>query len=237
MIKVAVVEDNKVDQNRILNYLMQYQEENNIVIDTTVFNDGSLFIQDYQANWDIVFLDIEMPGLDGMTTAEKIRAVDTKVIIIFVTNMVQYAIKGYEVDALDFVIKPVEYPLFAMKFRKSISMISTHTTKAITLKQGAGYRKIDISGIYYAVVYNHKLQIHLSNETVEGYGSITELESKISDIGFSRCNNGCLVNMGNIKKIDKDTVYMLNGDELAISRGHKQDFQKDFARFLGGSFK
>ena len=109
MAKIAVVEDNTAVREELCGFIAKYAQESGRKLDVTPFADGSQIVEPYRPGFDIIFLDIEMPRLGGMPTAERIRQLDPEVVLIFVTNMAQYAIRGYEVDALDFVLKPVSY--------------------------------------------------------------------------------------------------------------------------------
>ena len=116
---IAVVEDDSSASQQIQNYLSLYQKGNEQEFSVTVFADGLSILEDYHPTWDIILMDIEMPLMDGMTAAKRIRELDQSVIIIFITNMAKYAIKGYEVGALDFVLKPVSYFAFSLKITKA----------------------------------------------------------------------------------------------------------------------
>ena len=106
MAKIAVVEDNDAMRAQLCGFIAQYAQESGHQLDVTAFSDGAQLVEPYRPGFDIIFLDIEMPKLGGMPTAERIRRQDPDVVLVFVTNMAQYAIRGYEVDALDFVLKP-----------------------------------------------------------------------------------------------------------------------------------
>ena len=116
MAKIAVVEDNTAVREELCGFIAKYAQESGRKLDVTPFADGSQIVEPYRPGFDIIFLDIEMPRLGGMPTAERIRQLDPEVVLIFVTNMAQYAIRGYEVDALDFVLKPVSYYQFSPMF-------------------------------------------------------------------------------------------------------------------------
>ena len=108
MIHIAIVEDEKLYIDQLQEYISRYREEKRLSIKTTVFCDGEDIVEDYRGDYDIILFDIQMKFMDGMTAAEKIREIDQEVKILFITNMTQYAIRGYQVDAMDYVVKPVE---------------------------------------------------------------------------------------------------------------------------------
>ena len=110
MFTVAIVEDEIDAARRLEVCLARYSQDHpDVRFDVTVFSEPTGFLDAYRPVWDIVFMDIEMPNMDGMSAARRLRVLDEQVILIFVTNMAQFAAKGYEVDALDYVIKPFSY--------------------------------------------------------------------------------------------------------------------------------
>ena len=119
-------------------FIGQYAQESGSQLDVTPFSDGAQVVEPYRPGFDIIFLDIEMPTLGGMPTAERIRLLDPDVVLIFVTNMAQYAVRGYEVDALDFVLKPVNYYQFSTKLARALQRIQRRHGGQITLQTPGG---------------------------------------------------------------------------------------------------
>lgn len=119
MIRVAIVEDEAAVRDQLMGYVQRYMRQYDAQIEVTMFTDGVEILEGYQPVYDIIFLDVEMQHLDGMETASRIRALDSDVLLIFITNMAQYAIKGYAVGALDYVLKPVPYFAFSQQLQKA----------------------------------------------------------------------------------------------------------------------
>ena len=123
MLKIAVVEDQQEVRDELCRFIRQYAAENSLQVEVLPVEDGAVIAEHYEPGYDIIFMDVEMPGLDGFGAAEKIRAVDADAVLVFVTNMAQYAIKGYEVDALDYVLKPVNYYQFCTKLSRAVQRV------------------------------------------------------------------------------------------------------------------
>ena len=121
MISIAIVGDEEMYAKQLQQFLHQYEEENKEMFDITVYSDGDQIVNKYKSQYDIILMDVEMKFMDGMSAAEEIRKIDTEVVIIFITNMAQYAIRGYAVDALDYVLKPVSYFAFSQRLNRAIS--------------------------------------------------------------------------------------------------------------------
>lgn len=122
MIKIAIVEDEQLYAKQLHEYLRKYEKENGEAIEVTIYSDGDQIVEKYQSQYDIILMDIEMKFMDGMSAAEEIRKIDTEVVIIFITNMTQYAIRGYAVDALDYVLKPVSYFALSQRLNRAIGV-------------------------------------------------------------------------------------------------------------------
>ena len=110
-------------------FLNSFKKENAIKLEIKTYCSGDVFLQQFDASYDLICLDIDMDGTNGIDTAKKIRQKDKEVLIFFVTNMAQMAIRGYEVRALDFIIKPVNYYSFAMKLLNALDIISNQRSK------------------------------------------------------------------------------------------------------------
>ncbi|NLZ61979.1 MAG: response regulator transcription factor [Acholeplasmataceae bacterium] len=237
MINVAIVEDNASDSNLIENYLKKYSELNNVKLNIKKFDEAISFLSEYKKIYNIIFMDIEMPDINGLEAARKIRRTDKQVIIIFVTNMAQYAVKGYEVDALDFVVKPVNYATIAQKMDKALKIVRANQDAEIVISKARGFIRLPISELLYLEVTGHKIHFHTNEETVVATGSLTEYEKRLKPNNFMRCNNCYLVNPRYIKSISGMTILMKNDDTLLISHPKKKKFLMELADWLGqGNF-
>ena len=120
MIQLAIVEDEDSYAKQLSEFAQKYQKESGQYFKITRFRDGDEITNGYKGQFDIILMDIEMKLMDGMTAAEEIRKLDQDVVIMFITNMANYAIRGYQVDALDYVLKPVSYFAFSQKLGRAI---------------------------------------------------------------------------------------------------------------------
>ncbi len=234
MRRVAIVEDDAEYADQLVEFLDRYGLESKEEMHSTIFRNGLNIVEDYQPVWDIILLDIEMPMLDGMTAAERIRVLDPDVILIFITNMAQYAIKGYEVDAMDFVLKPVNYYAFRMKLRKALRVLGERSTASVLVRTENGTRKLPVSSLRYVEVRDHRLIYHSTQGDFEMFGSLKELESTLGR-DFARCNHCYLVHLRFVDGVQEDNV-LVGGDALKISRTRKKAFMQqlsDYYRFGG----
>ena len=142
MIKIAVVEDELEMSNILVNFINKFFEENELDVKVTVFNNALKFLDAYNFNFDLIFMDINMPSLDGINASKKLREIDSEVMLIFVTSLAQYAIKGYEVNAFDFIVKPISYYNFALKLTRAIDNLSKDDAKIIVINSKTSIKKI-----------------------------------------------------------------------------------------------
>ena len=233
MFRIAVVEDDAEYIERITRYIEQFALENNLDIQTTAFRDGMEIVMNYRHGWDIIFLDIEMPNLDGFSAAKEIRARDSTVLMIFITNMARYAIRGYEVEALDFVLKPVSYEQFYMKMQKAVAAAKTRERKHIMLSVKGGEIWVSIDEILYVEVMNHHLQIVTVHGSHTVFESLNRFEKQLPEGCFARCSQSYLVNLRQVRKITATSV-LVDTYELPVSRTKKRAFFQAASNYLGG---
>jgi DNA-binding LytR/AlgR family response regulator len=232
MIKIAIVEDEASYARQLQDFLKQYEKENEESFQVTVYSDGDEIVHRYKAQFDIILMDIEMKFMDGMSAAEEIRKVDSEVVIIFITNMAQYAIRGYAVDALDYVLKPVSYFAFSQRLGRAIDRLKKRETKMIAINIKGGMVRIDVANIYYIESQGHNLIFYTSSGIYEAVGTMKEAEERLADLNFFRGNKGYLINLSHVDGI-KDGCAIVKGTQLLLSRARKKVFMEALTRYWG----
>ena len=233
MAKIAVVEDNDAMRAQLCGFIAQYAQESGHQLDVTAFSDGAQLVEPYRPGFDIIFLDIEMPELGGMDAAERIRTVDPDVVLVFVTNMAQYAIKGYEVDALDYVLKPVPYFAFSQQLQKALGQLEKRERHYLAVAVDGGMRRLDAAGIYYLESEGHKVHFYTEKEDFVVPGTLKNYEEKLVGRAFARCNSGYLVNLAQVSGVQQDMVQV-GPYTLQISRPRRKAFMAELADYIGG---
>ncbi len=234
ILNVAIVEDDAESVKLLKSYFIRYQRENqNIAFEFYIFDDGVKIISNFKPIYDIILLDIEMEITDGLRTAEIIRETDQKVIIIFVTNMPQYAIKGYSVNATNYLLKPLPYFAFSEEISKSIERIKREKqNKNIIIKTENCIKKIDSDEILFIESIKHDLIIHTEQDFFEIRDTLKKYEDILQDYNFNRANNSYLINLKHVKGVEQDFALVGN-HKLKIARSKKKQFMEHLVNYLG----
>lgn len=205
MFKIAIVEDQEETRESLNRFVRQYAQEQGLQVEISLITDGAEIAEHYTPGFDIIFMDVEMPRLDGFGAAEAIRAVDADVVLVFVTNMAQYAIRGYEVDALDYVLKPVNYYQFCTKLSRAIQRVQRRRGGQVVLQlAGGGIQLLDTADIYYLETRSRMLYYHTSKGEFAARASLQSAEKQLAEYHFVRCNQCYLVNLAYVKGIEND---------------------------------
>lgn len=221
MTRIAVVEDEEAQALNFKGFIEKYGKEKDEKFKTDIFTNAIDFISDYRSNYDIIFMDILMPGMNGLEAATKLRRVDENVILVFTTNMAEYAIKGYEVSALYYLLKPISYFDFSVKMDHMLKVIKRFAGSYYFISADGDKRRVRIKDILYIEVYNHDLVYHLEHETLKTRGKLSEEEARLGSFGFVRVNYCYLVNLRHISAVKKNSI-IVEGEEIAVSHSRKK---------------
>ena len=158
--RLAIVEDDDKVRQQLQTYVLQYFQGRENDVEIRLFADGDEILEDYAADYDLIFLDIQMKRLDGLATAERIRERDEDVYLVFITNLANYAIRGYAVHALDFILKPVNFLMLRQVLMSVERLLDQKPKRYITLPTDTGLTRLDVSQITYVETDGHAVSIY-----------------------------------------------------------------------------
>jgi DNA-binding LytR/AlgR family response regulator len=236
MINVAIVDDDLKSQLLLSEYLQRYKIQNNESFEVSFFYDGKEIASSYVPKYDIILLDVQMDHMNGFTTAERIRELDNDVIIIFVTNMAQHAIKGYKVDALSYLVKPVSYFTFSEELKRSLKRLQNREKSYLTIPVEHGFIRVDERKILFieSEKQKHRILIYIDDDVYSLLSTLREMEEKLKGKNFEKCNNGYLVNLASVTGV-QDNFVLMGKEKLQISRPRKKAFLSALTDYLGGA--
>ena len=234
MPNIALVEDEPEAADVLAAFIARYADEKGLELAVARFGNAMDFEMTHQ-HFDLVFMDIQMPGINGMEAAQLMRTYDSETPIIFVTNLAQYAVKGYEVGALGFIVKPVSYGGLSLSLDRALRAIGANAGRSVAVPTEDGVRVVPLRSIIYVEVTKHRLTYHIENEEpLEARGSLVQLEEELAEAPVVRVSKSCLANMDKISLVRNAEVQMTNGDLLRISRTHKKEVVDKVTDYLGG---
>lgn len=232
-INIAVVEDSADDLANCLSLLEKYSKEKNILFNIQSFESGDAFLMRFKSQYDFIILDINLSAINGIDVARSIREKDEKVIIMFATNLSKYATRGYEVDAIDYVLKPLNYASFYLRLERAMKRINKRDNYFVVVQSEGGFNRININDVLYVEVIAHDIIFHLINDSsITTSGTLKKFEEQLKDHWFIRCNSCYLVNARKIKRVEKLDVHLLNNEVIAISHPKKKFFMEAFKKYV-----
>ena len=232
--RTLVVEDEAQEARHLTDLLTRYGKQHGVEFKVTWHSSAMEMLSD-KGHYDLCLLDIEMPGINGMEAAGLLRTYDETIPIIFVTNLAKYAVKGYEVGALGFIVKPVSYGGLSLSLDRALRAIGANVGRSVAVPTEGGVRVVPLRSIIYVEVTKHRLTYHIENEEpLEARGSLVQLEEELAEAPVVRVSKSCLANMDKISLVRNAEVQMTNGDLLRISRTHKKEVVDKVTDYLGG---
>ncbi len=230
--KIGIVEDDPNSVNIIQDFLLRFQRESGENFSICTFSDGDEITENYAFDCEILLMDIEMKRIDGLTAASYIRKIDKDVLIIFITNSPQYAVRGYTVNALSYLLKPVSYFCFSETLTKAIRILKRNMGNYILLHMKGQIIRVCSKDIYYVESVKHQLIVHTAQGDYTVLNSLKNFEKEAGK-NFIRCNNCFLINLKYLTEI-RENDAVVGGTPLTISRSRRKNLIESFTKYCGG---
>lgn len=245
-LKIAVVEDEKLHAEVLIRLLETWLRENRVNFRIREFPDGEAFLFEWEQDqaWDVLFFDIQMPGLNGVDLARRIREENRRIALVFVTGMTDYLLEGYEVEALHYLVKPVDAAKVAACMERVVDRCrgmenrEAILTEARELEDGEkGSRvtlRLMLEDIVYIEAVAHNTELHTREKCYLVGEGINVWKKRLPEDTFCSCHRSYLVNLFYVAHLEKDAVFLDGGRQIPLSRKHYKDVNLAFIRFYGG---
>ena len=231
LVNIVICENDKNDQEFVKDKVVEILDDLDIEYEIKVYNSGDDLLEGYDKYTDIILLDIQMDGLDGMETARKIREFDDNVEIIFITSLVEYGLEGYVVNAYRYLLKPVKDENLMTSLINCLND-RNFVKRSIVIKEGDTRIKISLKDIMYIEVQGNDITVHTLKDTYRTKGTMSNFETEINSDMFVRCHKSYLVNLEYIKSIKRYTSILVNDEEVPLSRNKYKEIKDRFFEMI-----
>lgn len=230
--RIVICEDNNEEQECLASAIKKWSDVRKINVDLLRYGNA----EDFQFVWpdmvvDIIFLDIELKRMTGIQLAEKIRKIDKNVLIVFVTGFTQHILKGYDVDALNYLIKPLSSDKLNSVLDKAYGIWCAREKDAIIVKNDDGLIKLFYGNLYYIKMNSHTAELHTESETFKIRKTTKELREILPSY-FVRCSRSYMVNLIKVDCIYENSLLLSTGEKLPISRNNAKYVRDVFVRLF-----
>lgn len=233
MITIAICDDEEGIRKDLADKLDQFAAEAGYTYQILYFEDGAELTDNYSPEIDLIFLDIEMKTMDGVSAAERIRKVDESVGIIFLTSYTKYALRGYNVGAINYIIKPIHYVRLKREMERFMEKYLSAPKASMVIANDTGKFKVPFKDLKYIETQKGNVLLHLVNRELTAYRSMKEMEQKLPPKQFQRCHTSYIVNMEYIKGVEKLEIELLDGETIPISQPKRKGFMEELTKYWG----
>ena len=231
MIRIAICDDEKYMSDQIQELACAFFGRRNRETAIRRFSCGRELLE-YDGQIDILFLDIQMKGMDGMETAKRLRAGKFRGFLIFITVLREMVFQSFEVQAYDYLVKPIEEARFEKTMERLLASMCSAGGSSLLVQKGYESRIIQKDDIVFCEIIDRKIYLNLaSGEVVDYYERIENLETKL-DSRFFRCHRSFLINLGHLRGYKNGTAYMDNGREIPVSRLRGKEFSSVILEYM-----
>lgn len=231
MINIAICDDEKYISDKVKKLALDFFQRKNVEIKISQFGSGEELLR-YNKSIDILFLDIQMDGIDGMETARKLRSQNYKGYLIFITVLKEMVFQAFEVQAYDYLVKPIEEEYFDKKMERLFASMQNANEANLLVQKGYESNIISFDDIIFCEIIDRKIYLHLkSGEVIDYYDRIENLETKL-DGRFFKCHRSYLINLSYLKSYKNGMAYMINDQTIPVSRLRSKEFSSVVLKYM-----
>ena len=223
MIKFAICDDEPAMARELAGYLARYLEEHEVTAySVSNFSSGRALLEAADG-FDVIFLDIQMEEPDGMETARLLRGQGNHSLLVFVTVLMELVFDAFQVEAYDYLTKPLDAARFARTMDRVLQTLEQRTAASIVIQQGSGCEVVPLSDVVYCEVLGRKVYLHKADGTITGYYDRLEQLERRMDRRFFRCHRSYLVNLDHVRGCQAGQVLLSQGERIPVSRLRERD--------------
>lgn len=223
MTEIIIIEDDDNDYKSLLEGLENFGRESGEQLNVKRYVSALQFLDGYKSDADIIFMDIELPDINGVQASEKLREVDENVALVFITNLAHLAIKGYSVSATDFIVKPVNSFKLNTLLKKLIKKSKMFKDDSIAITSAHSVERVPLSEIMYVEAVAHRITVHLTDREIVYSGTLNAIEKLLPPDRFVRCYQSYIVNLKFIAGYNLNDIKLNNGMVIPLSRSRKKE--------------
>lgn len=229
---IAIIDDSENDRNQLKTFLQTLSRKDRLAFHIQEFNSAEAFLTAMETcRWDLLFLDIYMSDMDGMTLAQEIRRSLLDPLIIFTTTSREHAIESYDVHAFYYLLKPYDYSRFEMIMRKGLETLKSKD-HYIEIKEGRLMIKVLIRDINYTDYYNHYIQIHTASRVIKTYMSFPDFSPMLLQYPqFISPYRNCMINMDRVEKMEDHDFLMKDQTRIPINKNIRAQVRQAYADY------
>ena len=231
MLSIAVCDDEVIECSNMARKIKDILEEMKIPCIIRQFRSGGELLQALES-FDIVFLDIIMQDLDGMKTAQIFREKGSDKILIFVSSSREYVFEAYDVEAFQYLMKPVDERKLKSVLQKAVFKTENHSQEFIIVSRERQKKKVFLDDIYYFEIKGRIVYVHGAEGIFTYYEQIGELENKLRDKGFFRCHKSYLINLKHVDGYNRQEVILENGEKIVIAKRRYDKFVQEVLKIM-----
>ncbi|SHO49116.1 LytR/AlgR family response regulator transcription factor [Anaerocolumna xylanovorans] len=233
MIKIALCDDEKYFLDKLEKMLKDYSKRNNIDFVIRKFNSSIQLMESLKLDFQIYFLDIQMPNMNGIELAKILRKHDADTYMVFITSYRQYMPIGYEVNAANYLEKPVDQKSVDRELDRAIKRLKSYQQLYLTVKNLDGFYKVYLHNLRFIETRDRKSLLHTEAGDIISYKKLLELEQELAEHSFFRCHNSYIVNIAYVEKIVGLDIYLTTGEKIYTSKAKKKELLQRLAEEMG----
>lgn len=237
MFHIAICDDTTEIRLLLQQYFKKFEAEADFPLALDAYASGEALLKADPTSYDLLILDVQMEGMNGIETARRIRQAGGQMTIIFFTNYVQYALEGYEVQAYRFLLKPLTYEQFSDVVGTALRQMRERKQDCLNIRQKDSVTRIVIAEIAYVETERGHIVLHTKGkETISSSMTMKEIEETLSIHRFFRCHTAYLVNMREIKKVTQQSVVLKEDTVIPLSKHRRKEMKEALALYWGEQF-